>query len=88
MAPAWPRRPRFVAGNWKMNRLPAEGAALAREIVALRAADPAGGGSAVAVFPPFTAIAAVGGTFGGLTVTVRSSESSSPVSSLTVSRIV
>jgi len=60
MAAPWPRRPRFVAGNWKMNRLPAEGAALAREIIALRAADPAGGGSAVAVFPPFTALAAVG----------------------------
>ena len=60
MAAAWPRRPRFVAGNWKMNRLPAEGAALAREMVALRAADPAGSGSAVAVFPPFTALAAVG----------------------------
>jgi len=60
MAAAWPRRPRLVAGNWKMHKTPAEGAALTREIVALRAADPAGGGCAVAVCPPFTALAAVG----------------------------
>ena len=32
--------------------------------------------------------AAAGGAFGGRTVTVRSSESSSPFSSVTVSRIV
>jgi len=56
---AWPRRPRLVAGNWKMHRTPAEGAALAREFVALRAADPAARGSAVALCPPFTALAAV-----------------------------
>lgn len=60
MANAWPRRPRLVAGNWKMNRLPAEGAALVREMVALRAADPAAAGCAVAVCPPFPALAAVG----------------------------
>jgi len=36
-----PRRPRLVAGNWKMNRTPAEGAALARELASLCAADPA-----------------------------------------------
>ena len=60
MPNAWPRRPRFVAGNWKMNKLPAEGAALAREMVALRAADPAAPGCAVAICPPFTALAAVG----------------------------
>lgn len=59
MANAWPRRPRFVAGNWKMNKLPAEGAALVREMVALRAADPAAGGAAVAICPPFTALPAV-----------------------------
>jgi triosephosphate isomerase len=56
---AWPRRPRLVAGNWKMHRTPAEGAALAREFVALRAADPAASTSAVALCPPFTALAAV-----------------------------
>lgn len=60
MANAWPRRPRFVAGNWKMNKLPAEGAALAREMVALRAADPAASPCAVAICPPFPALAAVG----------------------------
>jgi triosephosphate isomerase len=56
---AWPRRPRLVAGNWKMHRTPAEGAALAREFVALRAADPASSTSAVALCPPFTALAGV-----------------------------
>jgi triosephosphate isomerase len=60
MPSPWPRRPRFIAGNWKMNKLPAEGAALAREMVALRAADPAAAGCAVAVCPPFPALAAVG----------------------------
>jgi len=60
MTTPWPRRPRLVAGNWKMNRLPAEGAALAREIVALRAGDPAASACAVAICPPFTALAAVG----------------------------
>lgn len=56
----WPRRPRLVAGNWKMHKLPAEGAALAREMVALRAADPAATACAVALCPPFPALAAVG----------------------------
>lgn len=60
MSAAWPRRPRFVAGNWKMHRTPAEGAALAREFVALRAADPAATSCEVAVCPPFTALHAVG----------------------------
>ncbi len=60
MASPWPRRPRLVAGNWKMHKTPAEGAALAREFVALAAADPAGKGCEVAVCPPFTALAAVG----------------------------
>ncbi len=57
MAAAWPRRPRLVAGNWKMHKTPGEGAALAREFVALAA-----GGRAceVAVCPPFPALAAVG----------------------------
>jgi triosephosphate isomerase len=60
MPNAWPRRPRFVAGNWKMHKLPAEGAALAREMVALRAGDPAAKSCEVAICPPFTALAAVG----------------------------
>lgn len=60
MASPWPRRPRLVAGNWKMHKTPAEGAALAREFVALAAADPAGKSCEVAVCPPFTALAAVG----------------------------
>jgi triosephosphate isomerase len=59
MPKAWPRRPRFIAGNWKMNKPPAEGAALAREMVALRAGDPAAVACAVAVCPPFTGLAAV-----------------------------
>ena len=59
MAP-WPRRPRFVAGNWKMHKTPAEGAALAREFIALRAADPAATACEVALCPPFPALAAVG----------------------------
>ena len=58
MSNAWPRRPRFVAGNWKMHKTPAEGAALAREFVALRAADPAVKGCEVAMCPPFTGIGA------------------------------
>ena len=59
MSAIWPRRPRLVAGNWKMHLPPADGAALAREFVALRAADPAGTGAAVALCPPFTALPAV-----------------------------
>jgi triosephosphate isomerase len=53
----WPRRPRLVAGNWKMNRTASEGAALARELVALTGAGPP---CAIAVCPPFTALEAVG----------------------------
>ena len=60
MPNAWPRRPRLVAGNWKMNKLPAEGAALAREMVALRAGDPAARSCEVAICPPYPALAAVG----------------------------
>jgi triosephosphate isomerase len=53
---AIPRRPRFVAGNWKMNKTGAEAAALARELRALLGVRPP---CAVAVFPPFTALEAV-----------------------------
>ena len=59
MTAPWPRRPRLVAGNWKMHRTAAEGAALAREFGALLAADPAGAACAVALCPPFTALASV-----------------------------
>jgi len=54
------RRPRIVAGNWKMNRTSAEGAALARELAALRAADPASSRAPVVVLcPPFPALESV-----------------------------
>ena len=56
MTAPWPRRPRLVAGNWKMNRTPAEGAALAGE---LRAMLPAPSAARVLLCPPFTALAAV-----------------------------
>jgi triosephosphate isomerase len=55
-----PRRPRLVAGNWKMHRTAAEGGALAREFIAMRSADPAAAGATVAVCPPFPSLAAVG----------------------------
>ena len=58
MGAAWPRRPRLVAGNWKMHKTPPEAAALARELVAL--AGGARSGCEVALCPPFPALAAVG----------------------------
>lgn len=60
MSPAqtpWPRRPRLVAGNWKMHKTSAEGAALARELKELLHARPA---TEIAVCPPFPALEAVG----------------------------
>ena len=67
MATAWPRRPRLIAGNWKMHKTPAEGAALARELVALRGgpAGAAGGRAEIALCPPFTALAVVGPVIAG-----------------------
>jgi triosephosphate isomerase len=56
MNAAVPRRPRLVAGNWKMHKTAADGAALARELRALAPAP----ACTVAVCPPFTALAAVG----------------------------
>ena len=53
MMAAWPRRPRLVAGNWKMHKTPAEGAALAGELKALMVA---GAPCAVALCPPFPAL--------------------------------
>jgi triosephosphate isomerase len=61
MSPAMvARRPRLVAGNWKMHRTPAEGAALARELAALCAADPAAPDAPrVVLCPPYPAIESV-----------------------------
>jgi triosephosphate isomerase len=57
-----PRRPRLVAGNWKMNKTAPEGAALARELVTLLAG---GRPCEIAVFPPFTALETVGAVVRG-----------------------
>lgn len=60
------RRPRIVAGNWKMNRTAPEGVSLARELVALRAADPAASRAPrVIVCPAFTALGSVASAIGG-----------------------
>jgi triosephosphate isomerase len=59
---AWPRRPRLVAGNWKMNKTAADGAALAGQLVMLLAS---GRRCEIAVCPPFTALAAVGDALRG-----------------------
>ena len=57
------RRPRLVAGNWKMHKTAAEGSALAREIVALSGG--AAAGARVALFPPFPALVPVGAVIEG-----------------------
>jgi triosephosphate isomerase (TIM) len=62
MSPAWPRRPRLVAGNWKMNRTTREAAVLARELVETFRAAPA---TTIAICPPFTALEAVAGILRG-----------------------
>jgi triosephosphate isomerase len=58
---------RLIAGNWKMNLLRAEAAALARGVV-----DQLGGGRAlgadVVLCPPFTALAAVGEVLAGTAI--------------------
>jgi triosephosphate isomerase len=56
MAGAWPRRPRLVAGNWKMNKTAPEGAALAGQLVGLLSA---GRPCEIAICPPFTALESV-----------------------------
>ncbi len=54
------RRPRIVAGNWKMHRTVPEGAALARELAALSAADPASANAPIVVLcPPFPLLESV-----------------------------
>jgi triosephosphate isomerase len=62
MGAPWPRRPRLVAGNWKMHRTAPEGAALAGELAAML---PAPRTCVVAVCPPFTALEAVARVLGG-----------------------
>ena len=52
MSPPIARRPRIVAGNWKMHRTAPEGAALARELASLRAADPASATAPIVVLCP------------------------------------
>ena len=60
------RRPRIVAGNWKMNRVASEGASLARELAALHAADPASTTAPLAVLcPPFPALESVSRALAG-----------------------
>jgi triosephosphate isomerase len=62
MSGVWPRRPRLVAGNWKMHRTASEGSALARELVTLLAG---GRPCEIAVCPPFTALESVGAVLRG-----------------------
>jgi len=62
MSNPWPRRPRLVAGNWKMNKTPPESAALAGQLVALLSG---GRPCEVALCPPFTSLEAVGGVLRG-----------------------
>ncbi len=62
MPAAWPRRPRLVAGNWKMHKTTAEAAALAREVV--ERARPQSR-CEVAVCPPFTALESVAAALRG-----------------------
>jgi len=56
------RRPRLVAGNWKMHKNAAESATLAGELRNLLAA---GIGCEVAVCPPFTSLESVGRVLAG-----------------------
>jgi triosephosphate isomerase len=65
MPEAWPRRPRLVAGNWKMHTTAPEAAALAREIVELTRA---GLGTALAICPPFTSLETVAGVVRGTAI--------------------
>jgi len=55
-------RKKLIAGNWKMNKTPAEGAALAAELVTLVGKVP---DVDIVVCPPFTALEAVGRTLDG-----------------------
>ena len=59
----------IVAGNWKMNKLPAEGAALASELRAMLSAELLKEADVV-VCPPFTAIPAVAEALRGSAIKV------------------
>lgn len=59
------RRPRLVAGNWKMHKTAAEGSALARECVSLSGGDAAAARVRVALFPPFPALVPVAAVLEG-----------------------
>ena len=62
-----PAHRRLIAGNWKMNLLRAEAAALAKAVAA--ALDGGNGLAAeIAVCPPFTALAAVGEALSGTSI--------------------
>ena len=56
MAAVWPRRPRLVAGNWKMNKTAPEAVDLARALADL---GPSPSGIVTVLCPPFTALASV-----------------------------
>lgn len=58
-------RKKLIAGNWKMNKTPADGAALAAELVALVGKLP---DVDIVVCPPFTALESVGRTLDGSVV--------------------
>jgi triosephosphate isomerase len=55
-------RKKLIAGNWKMNKVSADAAALAREIVSAVGADP---GVEVVICPPFTALESVAAAIDG-----------------------
>jgi triosephosphate isomerase len=57
MLSAWPRRPRLIAGNWKMHKTSVEASAIVRALIEK---GPPPVGTVLAVCPPFTALAAVG----------------------------
>jgi triosephosphate isomerase len=60
------RRPRIIAGNWKMNRVASEGSQLARELASLHAADPASVSAPLAVLcPAFPALESVARALAG-----------------------
>ena len=56
MIQPWPRRPRLVVGNWKMNKTAAEATALAADLRTRMAQPPA---ARVVLCPPYTALATV-----------------------------
>jgi triosephosphate isomerase len=58
----WPRRPRLVAGNWKMHKTAPEGASLAGQLVGLLTIPRP---CEIAVCPPFPALAPVASALRG-----------------------